>query len=140
MFPTLSSCPGLYSSPEEYPPCLPTTSLLLFSQHLELFLQQLQDVVVKHAEPTVLEAGAHALYLLCNPEFTFFSRVDFARSQLVDLLADRFQQELEELLQVGTRPEPWGPQVGECPRTGMGICAFSRKPDCNLFSSVILPR
>ncbi|XP_012494372.1 PREDICTED: cohesin subunit SA-3 isoform X3 [Propithecus coquereli] len=68
-------------------------------KHLELFLQQLQEVVVKHAEPAVLEAGAHALYLLCNPEFTFFSRVDFARSQLVDLLTDRFQQELEELLQ-----------------------------------------
>ncbi|XP_076996854.1 cohesin subunit SA-3 isoform X2 [Tamandua tetradactyla] len=68
-------------------------------KHLELFLQQLQEVVVKHAEPAVLEAGAHALYLLCNPEFTFFGRVDFARSQLVDLLTDRFQQELEELLQ-----------------------------------------
>ncbi|XP_062945881.1 cohesin subunit SA-3 [Cynocephalus volans] len=68
-------------------------------KHLELLLQQLQEVVVKHAEPAVLEAGAHALYLLCNPKFTFFSRVDFARSQLVDLLTDRFQQELEELLQ-----------------------------------------
>ncbi|XP_014446081.1 cohesin subunit SA-3 isoform X3 [Tupaia chinensis] len=68
-------------------------------KHLELLLQQLQEVVVKHVEPVVLEAGAHALYLLCNPEFTFFSRVDFARSQLVDLLTDRFQQELEELLQ-----------------------------------------
>ncbi|KAM8779884.1 cohesin subunit SA-3 [Rhynchonycteris naso] len=68
-------------------------------KHLELFLQQLQEVVVKHAEPSVLEAGAHALYLLCNPEFTFFNRVDFARSQLVDLLTDRFQQELEELMQ-----------------------------------------
>ncbi|XP_006896645.1 PREDICTED: cohesin subunit SA-3 [Elephantulus edwardii] len=68
-------------------------------KHLELFLQQLQEVVVKHAEPAVLEAGAHALYQLCKPEFTFFSRVDFARSQLVDLLTDRFQQEVEELLQ-----------------------------------------
>ncbi|XP_036910849.1 cohesin subunit SA-3 [Sturnira hondurensis] len=68
-------------------------------KHLELFLQQLQEVVMKHADPAVLEAGAHALYLLCNPEFTFFSRVDFTRSQLVDLLTDRFQQELEELLQ-----------------------------------------
>uniref|UniRef100_A0A8B7VKK1 Cohesin subunit SA n=1 Tax=Castor canadensis TaxID=51338 RepID=A0A8B7VKK1_CASCN len=68
-------------------------------KHLELLLQQLQEVVVKHVEPAVLEAGAHALYLLCKPEFTFFSRVDFARSQLVDLLADRFQQELDELLQ-----------------------------------------
>ncbi|XP_075384286.1 cohesin subunit SA-3 [Tenrec ecaudatus] len=67
-------------------------------KHLELLLQQLQEVVVKHTEPAVLEAGAHALYQLCKPEFTFFSRVDFARSQLVDLLTDRFQQELEELL------------------------------------------
>ncbi|XP_074081395.1 cohesin subunit SA-3 isoform X1 [Macrotis lagotis] len=68
-------------------------------KHLELLLQQLQEVVVKHTEPVVLEAGARALYLLCDPEFTFFSRVDFARSQLIDLLTDRFQQELEELLQ-----------------------------------------
>ncbi|XP_058536700.1 cohesin subunit SA-3 [Ochotona princeps] len=68
-------------------------------RHLELLLEQLQEVVVKHTESAVLEAVAHALYLLCNPEFTFFSRVDFARSQLMDLLTDRFQQELDELLQ-----------------------------------------
>ncbi|XP_040829639.1 cohesin subunit SA-3 [Ochotona curzoniae] len=68
-------------------------------RHLELLLEQLQEVVVKHAESAVLEAVAHALYLLCNPEFTFFSRVDFARSQLMDRLTDRFQQELDDLLQ-----------------------------------------
>ncbi|KAM7331766.1 hypothetical protein ACRRTK_008474 [Alexandromys fortis] len=68
-------------------------------KHLELLLQQLQEVVVKHVEPAVLEAAARALYLLCKPEFTFFSRVDFARSQLVDLLTDRFQQELDDLMQ-----------------------------------------
>ncbi|XP_060223935.1 cohesin subunit SA-3 [Meriones unguiculatus] len=68
-------------------------------KHLELLLQQLQEVVVKHVEPEVLEAAAHALYLLCKPEFTFFSKVDFARSQLVDLLTDRFQQELDDLMQ-----------------------------------------
>ena len=90
------SCPTALSSPTFF-----------LSQHLELLLQQLQEVVVKHAEPAVLEAGAHALYLLCNPEFTFFSRVDFARSQLVDLLTDRFQQELEELLQVGSGAARW---------------------------------
>ncbi|EGW05047.1 Cohesin subunit SA-3 [Cricetulus griseus] len=68
-------------------------------KHLELLLQQLQEVVVKHVEPEVLEAAAQGLYLLCKPEFTFFSRVDFARSQLVDLLTDRFQQELDDLMQ-----------------------------------------
>lgn len=55
---------------------------------------------MKHVEPEVLEAAARGLYLLCKPEFTFFSRVDFARSQLVDLLTDRFQQELDDLIQV----------------------------------------
>lgn len=79
---------------------------LSFPQHLELLLEQLQEVVVKHAESAVLEAVAHALYLLCNPEFTFFSRVDFARSQLMDRLTDRFQQELDDLLQVGSRRIP----------------------------------
>lgn len=74
-------------------------------------MQQLQEVVVKHTEPPVLEAGAQALYLLCKPEFTFFSRVDFARSQLVDLLTDRFQQELEELLQVGAGARGRAPQT-----------------------------
>ncbi|XP_051031599.1 LOW QUALITY PROTEIN: cohesin subunit SA-3-like, partial [Phodopus roborovskii] len=68
-------------------------------KHLELLLQQLQEVVVKHVEPEVLEAAARGLYLLCKREFTFFSRVDFARSQLVDLLTDRFQQELDDLMQ-----------------------------------------
>ncbi|XP_028910877.1 cohesin subunit SA-3, partial [Ornithorhynchus anatinus] len=68
-------------------------------KHLELLLRQLREVVEKHAESRVLEAAARALYLLCNPQFTFFSRGDFARSQLVDLLTDRFQQELGELLQ-----------------------------------------
>ncbi|XP_038624177.1 cohesin subunit SA-3 [Tachyglossus aculeatus] len=68
-------------------------------KHLELLLKQLREVVEKHAESRVLEAAARSLYLLCNPQFTFFSRGDFARSQLVDLLTDRFQQELSELLQ-----------------------------------------
>lgn len=81
---------------------------------------------MKHAEPAVLEAGAHALYLLCNPEFTFFSRVDFARSQLMDLLTDRFQQELEELLQVGSGAERWdtpnlGPRGHEMGHMNLGV-------------------
>lgn len=99
---------------------------------------------MKHAEPAVLEAGAHALYLLCNPEFTFFSRVDFARSQLVDLLSDRFQQELEELLQVGTGAERW-----EAPNLGLrgpldgehGSVPSWENPVVDFLSpSVVLPR
>lgn len=87
---------------------------------------------MKHAEPAVLEAGAHALYLLCKPEFTFFSRVDFARSQLVDLLTDRFQQELDELLQVGVGTEwRYTPNEGErAPGLGAWMEEFLREPCC----------
>ncbi|KAL1765233.1 cohesin subunit SA-3 isoform X1, partial [Sigmodon hispidus] len=80
-------------------PFLPQLLAKRLEKHLELLLQQLQEVVVKHVEPEVLEAAARGLYLLCKPEFTFFSRVDFARSQLVDLLTDRLQQELDDLMQ-----------------------------------------
>ncbi|XP_042542659.1 cohesin subunit SA-3 [Dipodomys spectabilis] len=68
-------------------------------KHLELLLQQLQEVVVKHVDPAVLEAGAHALHLLRKPEFTFFNRVDFTLSQLMELLTGHFKQDLNELLQ-----------------------------------------
>ncbi|XP_065426657.1 cohesin subunit SA-3 isoform X16 [Chrysemys picta bellii] len=68
-------------------------------KYLEQLLAQLREVVEKHTGQEVLEAAARALYVLCNPEFTFYSRVDLARSRLVDTLADKFQQEVSELLQ-----------------------------------------
>ncbi|KAH1164638.1 hypothetical protein KIL84_009508 [Mauremys mutica] len=71
----------------------------LLAKYLEQLLAQLREVVEKHTGQEVLEAAAQALYVLCNPEFTFYSRVDLARSRLVDTLADKFQQEVSELLQ-----------------------------------------
>ncbi|KAG6922190.1 stromal antigen 3 [Chelydra serpentina] len=68
-------------------------------KYLEQLLVQLREVVEKHTGQEVLEAAARALYVLCKPEFTFYSRVDLARSRLVDTLADKFQQEVAELLQ-----------------------------------------
>ncbi|XP_050789342.1 cohesin subunit SA-3 isoform X1 [Gopherus flavomarginatus] len=68
-------------------------------KYLEQLLAQLREVMEKHTGQEVLEAAARALYVLCNPEFTFYSRVDLARSRLVDTLADKFQQEVSELLQ-----------------------------------------
>ncbi|XP_075764130.1 cohesin subunit SA-3 isoform X2 [Pelodiscus sinensis] len=68
-------------------------------KYLEQLLAQLREVVEKHTGQEVLEAAARAFYVLCNPEFTFYSRVDLARSRLVDMLADKFQQDLVELLQ-----------------------------------------
>ncbi|XP_043359589.1 cohesin subunit SA-3 isoform X6 [Dermochelys coriacea] len=69
-------------------------------KYLEQLLAQLREVVEKHTCQEVLEAASQALYVLCNPEFTFYSRVDLARSCLVDALTDKFQQEVAELLQV----------------------------------------
>uniref|UniRef100_A0A8C8RX01 Stromal antigen 3 n=1 Tax=Pelusios castaneus TaxID=367368 RepID=A0A8C8RX01_9SAUR len=74
-------------------------------KYLEQLLAQVREVVEKHTGQEVLEAAARALYVLCNPEFTFYSRVDFARSHLVDMLADKFQQDVAELLQVPPRGE-----------------------------------
>ncbi|XP_067412975.1 cohesin subunit SA-3 [Emydura macquarii macquarii] len=68
-------------------------------KYLEQLLAQLREVVEKHTGQEVLEAAARTLYVLCNPEFTFYSRADVARSRLVDMLADKFQQEVAELLQ-----------------------------------------
>ncbi|XP_053099788.1 cohesin subunit SA-3 isoform X2 [Hemicordylus capensis] len=68
-------------------------------KYLELLLAQLWEVVEKHMDREVLEAASRTLHVLCRPEFTFYRRVDVARSRLVDRLADRFQQEASELLQ-----------------------------------------
>ncbi|XP_067323235.1 cohesin subunit SA-3 [Anolis sagrei] len=68
-------------------------------KYLELLLVQLREVVEKHSDPEVLGAASRALHLLCRPELPFFSRADFARSRLVDHLADKFQHKAKELLQ-----------------------------------------
>lgn len=54
----------------------------------------------KHTDCEVLEATSRTLHMLCSPELAFYSRADFARSRLVDHLADKFQHEETELFQV----------------------------------------
>ncbi|XP_063002284.1 cohesin subunit SA-3 [Elgaria multicarinata webbii] len=68
-------------------------------KYLELLLTQLWEVVEKHTSCEVLESASRALQLLCRLEFAFYTRADFARSRLVDHLADKFQHEAAELLQ-----------------------------------------
>ncbi|XP_054663991.1 cohesin subunit SA-3 isoform X1 [Grus americana] len=68
-------------------------------KHLELVLGQLQEVVEKHTGRTVLEAASHALHVLCNPELALRGHGDLVRSRLADQLADKFHQEVTELLQ-----------------------------------------
>uniref|UniRef100_A0ABM5G4Q1 Cohesin subunit SA n=1 Tax=Pogona vitticeps TaxID=103695 RepID=A0ABM5G4Q1_9SAUR len=68
-------------------------------KYLELLLTQLWEVVDKHTDSEVLQAASRTLHVLCCPEFAFYSRADFARSRLVDHLADKFQFKVTELLQ-----------------------------------------
>lgn len=75
-------------------------TLSVSSQYLDLLLSQVKEVVEKHTSGEVLELASQTLQLLCRTEFAFYSRVDFARSCIMDYLADKFQHEATELLQV----------------------------------------
>ncbi|KAK9405105.1 cohesin subunit SA-3 [Crotalus adamanteus] len=68
-------------------------------KHLDLLLTQLKEVVEKHTGREVLELASQTLQLLCCTEFAFYSRVDLARSCIMDYLADKFQHDVTELLQ-----------------------------------------
>ncbi|XP_034280018.1 cohesin subunit SA-3 isoform X1 [Pantherophis guttatus] len=68
-------------------------------KYLDLLLSQLKEVVEKHTSSEVLELASQTLQLFCRTEFAFYSRVDFARSCIMDYLADKFQHEATELLQ-----------------------------------------
>ncbi|XP_059691196.1 cohesin subunit SA-3 [Gavia stellata] len=74
-------------------------------KHLELVLGQLQEVVEKHAGQTVLEAASRALHALCDPELALHGRGDLVRSRLADQLADKFHQDVTELLQASSLDE-----------------------------------
>uniref|UniRef100_A0A8C3JYJ9 Cohesin subunit SA n=1 Tax=Calidris pygmaea TaxID=425635 RepID=A0A8C3JYJ9_9CHAR len=67
-------------------------------KHLDALLRQIRDIVEKHTDIDVLEACSKTYHALCNEEFTIFNRVDIARSQLIDELADKFNRLLEDFL------------------------------------------
>uniref|UniRef100_A0A8C6Y6Z2 Stromal antigen 2 n=1 Tax=Naja naja TaxID=35670 RepID=A0A8C6Y6Z2_NAJNA len=74
-------------------------------KHLDALLRQIRDIVEKHTDTDVLEACSKTYQALCNEEFTIFNRVDIARSQLIDELADKFNRLLEDFLQEGEEPD-----------------------------------
>ncbi|KAM6032592.1 cohesin subunit SA-3 isoform 9-T9 [Theristicus caerulescens] len=85
--------------------CLIPALPQLLAKHLELVLGQLQEVVEKHAGQAVLEAASRALHALCDPELALRGRGDLVRSRLADQLADKFHQEVTELLQASSLDE-----------------------------------
>ncbi|XP_030341461.1 cohesin subunit SA-3 [Strigops habroptila] len=74
-------------------------------KHLELVLEQLEEVVQKHTEQTVLEAASRALHALCDPELALQRHGDRVRSRLADQLADKCNQEITEMLQASSLDE-----------------------------------
>ncbi|XP_028831334.1 cohesin subunit SA-1a isoform X2 [Denticeps clupeoides] len=70
-------------------------------KHLDALLKQIKFVVEKHTETDVLEACSKTYSILCSEEYTIMNRVDIARSQLIDEMADRFGHSVEDLLQEG---------------------------------------
>ncbi|KAM4662683.1 cohesin subunit SA-2 [Discoglossus pictus] len=74
-------------------------------KHLEALLRQIRSIVEKHTDTDVLEACSKTYHALCNEEFTIFNRVDIAKSQLMDELADKFNRLLEDFLQEEEEPD-----------------------------------
>ncbi|XP_063288178.1 cohesin subunit SA-2 [Pelobates fuscus] len=74
-------------------------------KHLESLLRQIRNIVEKHTDVDVLEACSKTYHALCNEEFTIFNRVDIAKSQLIDELADKFNRLLEDFLQEEEEPD-----------------------------------
>ncbi|XP_075040469.1 cohesin subunit SA-2 isoform X2 [Mixophyes fleayi] len=74
-------------------------------KHLEALLRQIRNIVEKHTDTDVLEACSKTYHALCNEEFTIFNRVDIAKSQLIDELADKFNRLLEDFLQEEEEPD-----------------------------------
>ncbi|MEE6496982.1 hypothetical protein FKM82_002547 [Ascaphus truei] len=74
-------------------------------KHLESLLRQIRNIVEKHTDTDVLEACSKTYHALCNEEFTIFNRVDIAKSQLIDELADKFNRLLEDFLQEEEEPD-----------------------------------
>ncbi|KAJ8279289.1 hypothetical protein COCON_G00063550 [Conger conger] len=70
-------------------------------KHLDALLKQIKFVVEKHTDLEVLESCSRTYSILCSEEYTIMNRVDIARSQLIDELADRFTLSLQDLLQEG---------------------------------------
>ena len=72
----------------------------LFVQYLDLLLEQICDIVMKHTDASVLEACARLFRSLCSEQYTFYARSKTAIGSLLDSLADRLNPLLSTVLEV----------------------------------------
>ncbi|XP_032870593.1 cohesin subunit SA-2-like isoform X1 [Amblyraja radiata] len=99
-------------------------------KYLDLLLKQIRDIVEKHTGMEVLEACSRAYYILCNEEYTIRSRVDIARSQIIDTLVGIFTHSAEDLLH----------EVGETDEDNLYTVASSLKRIAALYNAHDLSR
>ncbi|NXB21689.1 STAG2 protein, partial [Rhagologus leucostigma] len=78
-------------------------------KHLDALLREMKDIVAKHSDMSVLEASSRTFYILCSEEIAIYSRVDCARTQMIDELMDQLNQLLDCF---------WQKEGGFCTDTG----------------------
>ncbi|OXB80401.1 UNVERIFIED_CONTAM: hypothetical protein H355_003457, partial [Colinus virginianus] len=64
-------------------------------EHLDALLSEIKDIVAKHSDLSVLEASSRAYYILCSEKIAIYSKVDCARTQLIDELMAQLNQLLD---------------------------------------------
>lgn len=67
-------------------------------KNLDLLLKLIQEVADKHSDTEVLETAAKTLELLCNDDYAIYSRCDIARSSLLDMVVNKYQEANDEYL------------------------------------------
>ncbi|XP_015706727.1 cohesin subunit SA-2-like isoform X1 [Coturnix japonica] len=64
-------------------------------KHLDALLSEIKDIVAKHSDLSVLEASSRTYYILCSEKIAIYSKVDCARTQLIDELMGQLNQLLD---------------------------------------------
>ncbi|XP_065597302.1 cohesin subunit SA-2-like [Cyrtonyx montezumae] len=64
-------------------------------KHLDALLSEIKDIVSKHSDLSVLEASSRTYYILCSEKIAIYSKVDGARTQLIDELMGQLNQLLD---------------------------------------------
>uniref|UniRef100_G1NPH3 Cohesin subunit SCC3/SA HEAT-repeats domain-containing protein n=1 Tax=Meleagris gallopavo TaxID=9103 RepID=G1NPH3_MELGA len=64
-------------------------------KHLDALLSEVKGIVAKHSDLSVLEASSRTYYILCSEKIAIYSKVDCARTQLIDELMGQLNQLLD---------------------------------------------